>query len=677
MSLQNQKLVLDYQVRSDDNIDLIVTSLDAETNQPTGLSSVGTSSDPSVVSITNNVMNVLSYGDFALTATQAGNLVYNPATITDDFLVIKEFFETRRPPTYVNPIKIFVGVLNNDLSSLNINIDTTLNYNNFTGTSYAMNGPSPSTVARVTITATDTLGDSLTDFSANPLIIICSVPMAASDAVLTMYKLNVAQQPSGFPKTMDNLGNNDWLVYVESLSEFDVRSRLPQIQTLTFTSPVPFSTSTISFTYSSRDFDNRVVSLPTTITSSNTDVATIEGSNINFSSPGRVVITASNEGDGDYLPASISRNLDIFVSAFAERVTNYLNSTIRVDTISYKTSVRTIYVIVDELIYARSANFSYATNTPYSGLLMNFLVETRDENNDIVANHSDEPLRIELTIPMADTLNTLKVYKRSGSTILTSQPSGFPVELSYSNGKWIGELPSLSEFSVIDASAPYGKYHYIVNLPINQEVLFSDVSYSNLSVNTDELLDIIQSTLSSFHDTQSFDDLRLNEWVGIDGTDENPDIAQVQAVGYYNNTVQEFSDPNALLLGNTLLDIIAKGTFNHRGVRAAIANDSSISSLTVQQDNQPLASLLVTQISEAFSVERPDIYDWYVATYPLRHQESAPQFDFTGLTFTFFMSLNNSFTFITRLGGVPVQPDPDEVVSEFSRLIKIDLQINV
>lgn len=122
-----------------------------------------------------------------------------------------------------------------------------------------------------------------------------------------------------------------------------------------------------------------------------------------------------------------------------------------------KANAETFAITVDDTTYNSSTGVAYATKSsvPQKALVLLVSIKSYDTNSVGVTDFSVNPITVSFSIPHANTSNTLKLYKLTSinnPTLITSQPTGFPAELTYSvqDNVWTGTIISLSDFGILD-----------------------------------------------------------------------------------------------------------------------------------------------------------------------------------------------------------------------------------
>jgi hypothetical protein len=87
----------------------------------------------------------------------------------------------------------------------------------------------------------------------------------------------------------------------------------------------------------------------------------------------------------------------------------------------------------------------------FTGIVSAFNIDAYDSNNNSLTDFTNNPISIQVTLPNANSSNTLNIYKLFGNSLMTPQPDGYPRQLIYQgNYIWSTTLPSLSNFIILD-----------------------------------------------------------------------------------------------------------------------------------------------------------------------------------------------------------------------------------
>jgi len=114
--------------------------------------------------------------------------------------------------------------------------------------------------------------------------------------------------------------------------------------------------------------------------------------------------------------------------------------------------------IVD-ISYVEYTGITYGTYTGFRGTVCEFDLSVINLNTMLpITDFTSDPIQLTFSLYMANTLNTLRLYKfiPGTKTLMNPQPSGYPVVLSFILPTWTASLTSLSEFIIIDDSPPAG-----------------------------------------------------------------------------------------------------------------------------------------------------------------------------------------------------------------------------
>ena len=200
--------------------------------------------------------------------------------------------------------------------------------------------------------------------------------------------------------------------------------------------------------------------LPITFTSSDPSVVEVFGSTLIMKSHGKSIITVSQIGDNNYNPAlDVSQTQIVNLEEIVSSENEFLKEPITVSLNVHHPSVKTLEIIISKLEYITNNNISYGINTGYSGTISKISIIAKDENQNHITNFSENPIKLNLSLPHANPNNVLNLYKIDLETelIMDIQPSGFPKNLNYINNNiWETELVSLSKFIILDETPPSG-----------------------------------------------------------------------------------------------------------------------------------------------------------------------------------------------------------------------------
>lgn len=199
--------------------------------------------------------------------------------------------------------------------------------------------------------------------------------------------------------------------------------------------------------------------LTVTLTSSNTNIATITGGNtLNAITSGVVNITATQAGNGTYNPATpIVCVFTITLQHQQNGPTGKLENPIIVTADTQKNIIKTITIGINDIRYTHYSGISYGYATGFHGSAMIGTISCTDNLDAPVTDFSDNPLNIIISMANANVSHIYRIWKRSGSTVIDPQPTGYPVTLTYISGtNWSGSMTSLSDVVVLDDTPPAG-----------------------------------------------------------------------------------------------------------------------------------------------------------------------------------------------------------------------------
>lgn len=236
-----------------------------------------------------------------------------------------------------------------------------------------------------------------------------------------------------------------------------ITSNTTTTQTITFstfdslTKTQSVSTKTLTATASS--------GLTVTLTSLDTNIATITGGNtLNAITSGTVYIQATQAGNGTYDPATPI--ICIFTITLQQEQTGpsgKLEFPIVFTASTQKTNVKTVTVVITDTRYTQYSGISYGYDTGFHGSAMVGSINCTDGSDNPITDFSDYPLNITIAMANANSAHVYKIWKRSGSTIVDPQPTGYPVTLTYVTGtSWTGSMTALSDIVILDDTPPSG-----------------------------------------------------------------------------------------------------------------------------------------------------------------------------------------------------------------------------
>lgn len=198
------------------------------------------------------------------------------------------------------------------------------------------------------------------------------------------------------------------------------------------------------------------------------------GNNCFANTKSGIIVNYYNASSYDALSQSLqasqsqftSPNFNYFSSLTTTGTTEYLiNPTI----INTSTSNQSFSYFINSLtnnIYQNSSGVQYGIIDNYTNALMTFSISAYDSNNNSITDFSLEPVYVSFNLSMADTSHILKLYKldTGTTTLMNPQPQNFPITLNYSlnNQSWNCELPSLSDFIILDNSVCIVGYNKIL-----------------------------------------------------------------------------------------------------------------------------------------------------------------------------------------------------------------------
>ena len=193
-----------------------------------------------------------------------------------------------------------------------------------------------------------------------------------------------------------------------------------------------------------------------TFTTSASGIATVSGSTLFVHTAGTFDIIADQAGDIYYTEASpVSRSMTVTMQV-VETITSNFATPLEITFETTKALVQTMTFTPDTATYNEASGVQFMVNSANIGAVTQFSITARDPENNVIANFQDAPIVLDLFLPNANPDSALMVYKLNPSTgkAMSTQPSGFPVLLSYNatTDRWTGQITSLSRFGVVDAT---------------------------------------------------------------------------------------------------------------------------------------------------------------------------------------------------------------------------------
>lgn len=240
-----------------------------------------------------------------------------------------------------------------------------------------------------------------------------------------------------------------------SVSPF-INNSSKQFQYITSTTFLTFS-GTTSSTFNL--VANASSGLPITYTSSNPTIMSIVGNVATLNFAGKINITASQAGDATYNDAApFVATVTINLVSDYQAPNTYYSSPSFINLSSPFQLLKAYQVVMTDIRYTRSTGIAYGFNTGLKGVVLYGTINATNSSNAQVTSFGANPITITLTLPHANTNNRLVLYHRTGAIITVTQPTGYPVPLTYNSGtgKWTGTMTNLSSIVVIDNSAPSG-----------------------------------------------------------------------------------------------------------------------------------------------------------------------------------------------------------------------------
>lgn len=250
-----------------------------------GLTLAYASSNPAVATVTGNTLAVQGAGQCDITATQAGNTTVNAAPSVTRTLTVTQASQTI-------PL-----VDDSKMTAEEAGVDAVLTKTYGTHTT-------------VTLPTTTDAGLSITYSSSDTTV------ATVTGNVLTIHGSGVTDV------TGSQAGNQNYLSAVPVLTRLTVQKAN---QTVTFFSIAPktYLTHTTVILQAASS-----TGLPLTFSSSNTAVATIDGSSAAIQGAGSALLTATQVGNSNYLPASATQTLSVQKAAQTLTITSPINKTL-------------------------------------------------------------------------------------------------------------------------------------------------------------------------------------------------------------------------------------------------------------------------------------------------------------------------------------------------------------
>ena len=318
------------------------------------------SSDPTIASISGNVVSIIKPGTVTITASQAGNSSYNAAPSVDQTLTINQ--KTLTVSNVVVSDKTYDGLLAAIISSdpLNGLVGTdVVSLSNAAVFTDANVGNGIAVTPNFTLNGTDAVKYLLTQptvsgniIAGNQTITFDALPLktfgdaafnliangGASGNAITFISSNPAVA-SITGNTVTILAGGTVTITASQAGSLnynaasDVTQSLiiaPKTQTITLFNPLGLKhINESSFNLGAVASSGGIpTGLPISYVSSNTDVATISGSTVTLVGVGLTTITASQAGNDNYLPAATSfQTLKVITPAIAAWNVSSLNGT--------------------------------------------------------------------------------------------------------------------------------------------------------------------------------------------------------------------------------------------------------------------------------------------------------------------------------------------------------------
>ena len=266
-------------------------------------------------------------------------------------------------------------------------------------------------------------------------------PNVTGNIICTQFTNTVQDElnPQTAYQTTPFINDNTTLTQEISFAYFDNLLKTQSINTKLFS---PSSTS----------------NLPVTLTSSNNDVATISGNTLTALTTGNIYITATQDGDGTYDPATpVICVFNINIEYTQVGPSGKIEYPIEVSTYTSKQNIASFIITINDIKYTNYSGISYGFATGFHGSAMIGSINCFDGNGSNVTDFSDIPINLTVSMANANTSHSYSVYKRNGSVLFDPQPVGYPVSLTYVSGtNWTGTLTQLSDIIILDENPPAG-----------------------------------------------------------------------------------------------------------------------------------------------------------------------------------------------------------------------------
>jgi len=271
-------------------------------------------------------------------------------------------------------------------------------------------------------------------------------------------------------------------------------------QTAYQTTPFITSNTTTSQFITFTDFDNLTKTssvytklltatsssgLTVTLTSGDTNVATIDGFTLTALTSGVVTVTATQAGNGTYDAATpIICTFTITIQQDQPGPAGKIEVPITISGTTQKAGVQTLAITINDIRYTQYSGISYGYATGFHGSALVGNISCTDSSSNPITDFSDYPLNITISMANANSTHSYKIWKRSGSTVIDPQPAGYPVQLTYVSGiNWTASMTSLSDIVVLDDTPPSGNAGgdpYIISVKKVKTLLPNDWKIVNL-----------------------------------------------------------------------------------------------------------------------------------------------------------------------------------------------------
>lgn len=222
-----------------------------------------------------------------------------------------------------------------------------------------------------------------------------------------------------------------------------------------------FNTITVSsFPYDASSLLNATSSSLLTVSYNALDpiVATINTNTLTLKTAGVVNIQITQNGNAQYDSANpITSQLTIVYNYQISSPNTYYVSPFIISLNSSYQYLTNFIVNIQDIRYTKNSSIAYGYSTGFRGSILLGEITASDYNNNQITDFGVSPITIYWTLPNANINNILKIYKRTGTTLLNNQ-TGYPSQLTYNSlaSNWNSVMTNLSEIVIIDQTPPSG-----------------------------------------------------------------------------------------------------------------------------------------------------------------------------------------------------------------------------